>query len=48
MDGLIVVGLVFLNGLFAMSEVALLTERRTRLESLAKQGDRLAAAALRL
>jgi Mg2+/Co2+ transporter CorB len=47
-DGLIVVGLVFLNGLFAMSEVALLTARRTRLESLAKQGDRLAAAALRL
>lgn len=40
--------LVLLNGLFAMSEVALLTARRPRLQSLAARGDGLAAAALRL
>jgi putative hemolysin len=48
MEALIIVGLVLLNGVFAMSEVALLTARKSRLESLAKQGDRLAAAAVRL
>jgi len=42
------VGLVLLNGVFAMSEVALLTARKPRLEALAKHGDSLAAAALRL
>jgi Mg2+/Co2+ transporter CorB len=45
---LILVGLIVLNGAFAMAEVALLTARRSRLETLAKQGDRLAAASLRL
>jgi len=40
--------LILLNGAFAMSEVALLTARRTRLAQLAKDGDRLAAAALKL
>jgi Mg2+/Co2+ transporter CorB len=40
--------LILLNGAFAMSEVALLTARRTRLAELAKDGDRLAAAALKL
>jgi Mg2+/Co2+ transporter CorB len=40
--------LIFLNGLFAMSEVALLTARRSRLTSLAGHGDGLAAAAARL
>jgi CBS domain containing-hemolysin-like protein len=40
--------LILLNGLFAMSEVALLTARRPRLEALAKHGDSLAAAAARL
>ena len=48
MEILILAGLILLNGLFAMSEVALLTSRRTRLATLAKQGDRLAAAAERL
>ena len=46
MDMLIVLSLILLNGLFAMSEVALLTARRTRLEARARVGDRLAAAAL--
>lgn len=40
--------LILLNGAFAMSEVALLTARRPRLAALAKNGDRLAAAALKL
>lgn len=48
MEVLILLALVLLNGVFAMSEVALLTARRSRLEQLSQQGDRLAAAALRL
>ena len=48
MEILILVSLVLLNGFFAMSEVALLTARKARLEARAKQGDALAAAALRL
>ena len=48
MEALILLALILLNGLFAMSEVALLTARKSRLEQLAKDGDRLAAAALRL
>lgn len=40
--------LIVINGLFAMSEVALLTARRSRLQSLATKGDSLAAAAVRL
>ena len=48
MEVFLLLGLVLLNGLFAMSEVALLTARRSRLQSLADHGDRLAAAALRL
>lgn len=45
METLILVGLILLNGLFAMSEVALLTARGPRLAALARQGDTLAAAA---
>lgn len=48
MEALILLGLVLLNGLFAMSEVALLTARRSRLKQLAADGDALAAAAMRL
>ena len=48
MELLILLSLVLLNGFFAMSEVALLTARKARLEARAKQGDALAAAALRL
>ena len=48
MEFLILLGLILLNGLFAMSEVALLTARKPHLQALAKHGDRLAAAAIRL
>ena len=48
MDVLIVISLILLNGLFAMSEVALLTARRSRLSTLANGGDALAAAAIKL
>lgn len=48
MDMLIVMSLILINGLFAMSEVALLTARRSRLESLAQGGDKLAVAAVKL
>lgn len=48
MELLILGCLILLNGTFAMTEVALLTARRTRLATLAAGGDRLAAAAMRL
>jgi Mg2+/Co2+ transporter CorB len=48
MEALAVLALVLLNGVFAMSEVALLTARKSRLSQLAQDGDQLAAAALRL
>ena len=44
----IVVILILLNGLFAMSELALVSSRRSRIEFLANQGTRGAKAALRL
>jgi Mg2+/Co2+ transporter CorB len=40
--------LILINGMFAMSEVALLTARKSRLATLAAHGDRLAAAAVKL
>src|SRR5690606_41511999 len=40
--------LILLNGLFPMSEIALLTARRARLEKLAEDGDRAARVALGL
>ena len=48
MELLILVCLILLNGMFAMSEVALLMARKPRLSALAAHGDRLAAAALKL
>jgi len=48
MEILIIASLILLNGAFAMSEVALLTARKPRLEAQAKQGNALAAAALAL
>lgn len=48
MDIAILFGLIFLNGFFAMSEIALVTARKTRLQNLAQQGDNAAATALRL
>ncbi|HOX89225.1 MAG TPA: hemolysin family protein [Burkholderiaceae bacterium] len=41
-------GLIFVNGLFAMSEIALVTARRARLQVLAEQGDKGAQIALAL
>jgi putative hemolysin len=48
MEVLLVFGLVLLNGLFAMAELAMVAARRARLAKLADEGDRSAAAALRL
>jgi Mg2+/Co2+ transporter CorB len=48
MEIAILVCLILLNGVLAMSEVAVLTSRRTRLATMATGGDALAAAALRL
>ena len=50
MEIAILVALILLNGAFAMSEIALLTSRKARLQKLADEGDKgaLAAAALGL
>lgn len=48
MDIAILFGLILLNGFFAMSEIALVAARKTRLQNLAQQGDVAAATALRL
>ena len=40
--------LILVNGVFAMSEIALVTARRARLQSMADDGDRKAAAAIEL
>ena len=45
---LIVLVLVVLNGFFAMSELAIVSSRRQRLEAMAKAGSRGAARALKL
>lgn len=45
---LILLGLILLNGLFAMSEIALVTARKARLQKLVDEGDSAAAAALTL
>ena len=48
MEVAILLGLILLNGAFAMSEIALVTTRRSSLQPLVDAGDRGAAAALRL
>ena len=48
MDIAILFGLILLNGFFAMSEIALVASRKTRLQNLAQQGDKAAAKALEL
>src|SRR3978361_1513037 len=48
MEIAIVLGLVLLNGLFAMSEIALMTSRKARLQNLAESGDHGARAAMLL
>src|SRR6201996_7934713 len=45
---IILLCLIFLNGLFVMAEIALVSARKTRLENLADNGDEKARAALRL
>jgi putative hemolysin len=47
-DVLILAALILLNGLFAMSEIALVTARRGRLQKLAEEGDTAAALAVKL
>ncbi len=48
MEILIVVGLILLNGIFAMSEMAVVSARRTRLQQWARLGNAKASAALAL
>jgi putative hemolysin len=48
MEIIIILFLVILNGIFSMSEIALVSSRKTKLEILAKNGDSRAAAALNL
>jgi len=45
---LIILGLILLNGVFAMAEIALVSARKSRLEAQANKGDRKAAEALKL
>ena len=44
----IIVGLIILNGIFAMSEVALISARKSRLSTDAKKGNKSAKIALKL
>src|SRR5688572_10855125 len=48
MDFLLIALLTLLNGVFAMSEMALATSRKARLAALAEEGDKGATTALRL
>ncbi|MGL5304117.1 MAG: CNNM domain-containing protein, partial [Aeromonas sp.] len=48
MDILILLGLILLNGMFAMSEISIVTARKARLTNMANQGNSSAAIALKL
>ena len=48
MEIIILVALIFLNGLFVMSEIALVSARKARLENQAEKGDASARRALKL
>ena len=48
MDIVILLALIFLNALFVMSEIALVSARKARLESMAEKGDKKARNALNL
>lgn len=48
MDIAILISLILLNGVFAMSEIALVTARKSRLQRLAEDGDKSAVIAMRL
>jgi len=45
---LIILGLILLNGVFAMAEIALVSARKSRLEAQANKGDKRAAEALKI
>jgi putative hemolysin len=45
---IVLLALILLNGLFAMSEIALVTARRARLQKLVDEGDVAASAAMKL
>lgn len=48
MEIFIIVGLILLNGVLSMSEIALVSARKARLETEAKKGNKSAATALKL
>lgn len=48
MEILIILFLILLNGIFAMSEIAMVSSRKSRLETAAKRGDKSAKKALEL
>jgi putative hemolysin len=48
MEILIILGLILLNGLLSMAEIALVSARKSRLETDAKKGNKAAQTALRL
>lgn len=48
MEAAILISLILLNGIFAMSEIALLSAKRSRIQNLARQGNRRAQAVLKL
>jgi putative hemolysin len=48
MDAIILVGLILINGFFAMSEISLVTARKARLQKLLDSGDRAARIAVQL
>lgn len=48
MEIALLIALILLNGVFAMSEIALVTARKSRLERMAETGDKAAATAVKL
>ena len=48
MEIIIIIGLILLNGVLAMSEIAMVSARKNRLETEAKRGNKAAARALKL
>ena len=48
MEIFILLGLIFVNGLFVMSEIALVSARKSKLENMATKGDQRAKTALKL
>jgi putative hemolysin len=48
MEAIILIGLIVINGFFAMSEISLITARRARLQGLIDSGDQAAKVAVQL